>query len=61
MAIKITIGKKGRTIRATGLDAQKLFAAMAVNSEGEKALENTEGPLREAIQQELDSRKKDKG
>lgn len=42
-----------KTIRITGSAARAFMAMVAVNSDGEKALDNTTGPMREAIQDEL--------
>lgn len=45
-----------KTIRITGAAARTFMAMVAVNSDGEKALDNTTGPMREAIQGELSGR-----
>lgn len=45
------------TIRFKGAAARNFFAALTVASDGEKALDNTCGPMREAIQAELERQK----
>ncbi len=45
-----------KTIRITGAAARTFMAMVAVNSDGEKALDNTTGPMREAIQGDLSRR-----
>lgn len=52
---------KARTIHIRGNSANKFMALLMVNDKGEKALENTSGPMREAIEAELERRKPKEG
>lgn len=46
----------GKTIHLKGSSANSFIAMLMVDAEGEKAIEGTSGPMREAIQRELDRR-----
>lgn len=43
-----------KTIHIKGAAARNFMAALAVANDGAKALDNTTGPMREAVQAELD-------